>query len=224
LSVAALIKAMRAAGVEPDKILATVEVMEQERLAKGRLRQSKHRNSKRNGDVPSVTKRDECDTPLSPKEIPPTPPKEITPIPVSEPRGSSTKSAREFAEFWELFPNKVGKRVAEDAFVKALKRAPFDAIMAGLRRYAAKTDDRQWLNPSTFLNQNRWEDQPAAPPQRTATGPPADDFNTILDGYINGSRYDVSSQPNHSFDAGNGGPDRRSAQGVVQLHALPARR
>lgn len=61
-------------------------------------------------------------------------------------------------------------------------------------------------------------------PQRTATGPPADDFNSILDGYINGSRYDVHPQPNQSFDAGNGGPDRHSAQGVVQLHAVPARR
>lgn len=131
---------------------------------------------------------------------------------------------REFDAFWSLYPNKVGKREVEKAFVKALSRASFDTIMAGLQRYVAKTDDRPWCNPTTFLNQNRWEDQPAVP-QRTATGPPPqDDFNTILDGYINGSRYDENSQPANRVDAGNGGPDRRSAQGAIQQHGLQTRR
>jgi hypothetical protein len=29
-------------------------------------------------------------------------------------------------------------------------------------RYAAKTDDRPWCNPETWINQGRWEDRPAS--------------------------------------------------------------
>ena len=109
---------------------------------------------------------------LPPKEKSPTPPKEITPNPFSEAEASSNGARASFAEFWTLFPNKVGKRDAEKAFATAIRRAPFEAIMAGLQRYVAKTDDRPWCNPATFLNQNRWEDQPAATPPRQATAPP----------------------------------------------------
>jgi hypothetical protein len=48
------------------------------------------------------------------------------------------------------------------AFVAARKRAGLDAIVAGVFAYIRdKPPDRSWLNPATFLNQNRWEDQPA---------------------------------------------------------------
>jgi len=112
-----------------------------------------------------VTSRDK----VSPKkETSPTPPKEKT-----TPSNFPSTGAREFAEFWSLFPNKVGKRDAEKVFASALQRASFEAIMTGLRRYVAKTDDRPWCNPATFLNQDRWADQPAAPvPPRQSTAPP----------------------------------------------------
>lgn len=81
--------------------------------------------------------------------------------------------ARSFPEFWSLYPNKVGKRDAEAAFLKALKRADLETIVAGLRRYAAKTDDRPWCNPATWLNQDRWEDRPATvAPAPRQTAPP----------------------------------------------------
>lgn len=228
--VAKLIADMVRAGVDPELIGRTAETIagvsqpptsrtaRQERNA--RYYRRKASEKRLNQDVSDVSDADV----LSPKEIPPTPPKEITPIPVSEPIGSSTKSAREFERFWALYPNKVGKRDAEKAFAKARSRASFEAIMDGLGRYVAKIDDRPWCNPTTFLNQDRWEDQPAASPSRAATGPPQDDFNSILDGYINGSIFDVHSQRDRSVRTGHSGPDRGSAQGVVQLHALPSRR
>lgn len=69
----------------------------------------------------------------------------------------------EFHDFWEEWPNKVGKPAAVKALASARKRgAVFDAIMAGVQNYIRdKPPDRPWLNPATFLNQNRWEDQPA---------------------------------------------------------------
>ena len=66
-----------------------------------------------------------------------------------------------FEDFWKEYPNKVGKPTAKASFAKAMKKADLPTIMAGLRAYVCKTDDRQWCNPSTWLNQERWTDQPA---------------------------------------------------------------
>lgn len=67
-----------------------------------------------------------------------------------------------FDIFWVMWPNKVGKPAAMRAMVAALKRASISAIMQGVDNYIRdKPPDRPWLNPATFLNQNRWEDQPA---------------------------------------------------------------
>jgi hypothetical protein len=77
-------------------------------------------------------------------------------------RESAPSSDFEFEDFWNLWPNKVGKPAALKAFVSARKRADLDAIVAGVFAYIRdKPPDRPWLNPATFLNQNRWEDQPA---------------------------------------------------------------
>jgi hypothetical protein len=65
-----------------------------------------------------------------------------------------------FDEFWQLYPNKVGKSAAQKAFVRALKFIPFPLLMTGLRVYVDKADDRPWCNPTTWLNQGRWDDQP----------------------------------------------------------------
>jgi hypothetical protein len=69
-------------------------------------------------------------------------------------------SVNRFDEFWEVWPNKVGKPIAAKSYAKVADE--HDAIMAGLSRYVStKPADRSWLNPSTFLNQRRWEDTPA---------------------------------------------------------------
>lgn len=71
-----------------------------------------------------------------------------------------------FERFWFLFPNKVGKPVALKAFDKVRRKGGVDweHFLAGLHRYVNKTDSRNWLNPSTFLNQERWDEQPAPQP------------------------------------------------------------
>lgn len=65
--------------------------------------------------------------------------------------------------FWNFWPNKVGKAPARKALAAARKRrCSFVKIMTGIADYIRdKPPDRPWLNPTTFLNQNRWEDQPA---------------------------------------------------------------
>ena len=62
--------------------------------------------------------------------------------------------------FWAEFPNKVGKADAMKAFDKASHKTTPEILFPALHRYATKTDDRPFCNPSTWLNQERWLDQP----------------------------------------------------------------
>ncbi len=94
----------------------------------------------------------------TPNGIAPTP----TPTPTLKEKKETRASDALFPRFWERYPNKVGKPKARVSFDGALKRTSFDEIMAGLDRYiGSKPLDRPWCNPTTFLNQDRWADQPA---------------------------------------------------------------
>lgn len=88
-----------------------------------------------------------------------------TPNPKCCESGRAEKRAIEaefHAVFWPAFPNKCGKPKALGAFLQARGRDSLENIMAGLNRYIdEKPPDRPWLNPTTFLNQERWNDQPA---------------------------------------------------------------
>lgn len=98
-------------------------------------------------------------------------------------------------EFWSAYPHKVGKADAVKAFKRATGRVDRETMMAGLRRYIAKTDDRPWCNPSTWLNQDRWSDQPAAQPQRSRQPRPrsASDFGHELLQEIENGRSNENS-------------------------------
>lgn len=65
-------------------------------------------------------------------------------------------------KFWLVFPNKVGKQAAWTKFERLRKKGDidFEFLMAALTRYVDKTDDRPWCNPTTWLNQGRWDDEP----------------------------------------------------------------
>lgn len=166
------------AGVTGDMLVSVVEIMEAEsegRRAKARDKKRRQRELSR-GQI--GTERDSEGTngdTVSPKERSPLhPPKEITPSTLSEPNGSSSEpragttsepmARLEFdSEFWPLYPNKVGKPRALEAFIAARRKATLPEILDGLARYKSdKPPDRQWLNPATFLNQERWNDEPAA--------------------------------------------------------------
>lgn len=185
MKLSALLAPLIAAKVPHEVIMQTVQAWEAEqgdalerRRASDRERQERHRHVKSRDShvtVPSragVTRVEDITSNL---EI----------AGQEENKKENARDARSpvsgFLDFWALFPNKVGKRDAEKAFATAIRRAPLEAIMAGLRRYVAKTDDRPWCNPATFLNQNRWEDQPAAVPPRQATAPPPNKRRNYVD-------------------------------------------
>jgi hypothetical protein len=68
-----------------------------------------------------------------------------------------------FEQFWEAYPKKVAKGGARKAYQAAIEKASAEDIIAGARRYVGSdTVLRGFVcNPSTWLNGERWLDQPA---------------------------------------------------------------
>jgi len=79
---------------------------------------------------------------------------------------------KEFHDFfWPAYPHKVAKPNALKAFLRARKRAPLNEILAGLERYkSSKPPDISWAHPATWLNADRWADEPAH--NLSTRGPP----------------------------------------------------
>lgn len=77
--------------------------------------------------------------------------------------------ADDFSTLWDMWPDKTAKKAAEKAYKAARKRGVSrETIAAGMLRYRRdKPADRPWLHLATFINGERWLDQPAV-----VSGPP----------------------------------------------------
>lgn len=77
-----------------------------------------------------------------------------------------TKESPDFVEFYEAaYPRREGRGAARAAWDKAIRKAEPDAIIAGARRFAAdpNREDGFTPHPATWLNQERWSDDPLPP-------------------------------------------------------------
>jgi len=91
---------------------------------------------------------------------------------------SNSSLLSDFEEFWKEVPNKISKGAAREAYCKARDKATHAAILAGLPGYAAYESTRQKaskgdyrpLHPATWLNQERWNDEPQQPGKPTKSG------------------------------------------------------
>jgi len=81
----------------------------------------------------------------------------------SEPRARRRACvSNDFDEWWLRYPHKVGKEAARKAFDKARRVADQTTLLVAITRYEiTKPPDRAWCNPATWLNQGRWQDEPA---------------------------------------------------------------
>jgi hypothetical protein len=101
----------------------------------------------------------------------------------------------QFEQFWRAYPRRIGKGAARKAFEKALKLATVEEIMTGLSRqlsYYASREQQFIPHPTTWLNQERWADEPQAvqryqTQQPRRTGDMADFLND-MEGYRDGRR------------------------------------
>jgi len=72
----------------------------------------------------------------------------------------------DFDAFWSIVPRKVGKGAARKAYTKALALTDPDTLLRGMKRYAESvrsTEERYICHPATWLNQERWDDEPYRP-------------------------------------------------------------
>lgn len=89
---------------------------------------------------------------------------------------------QQFDQFWREYPRKVGKGAARKAFLKAIRVAPFERILAGLERYKAEISGREMryvAHPASWLNGERWDDEPGANRQETIYEAPRVDDVTV---------------------------------------------
>jgi len=72
---------------------------------------------------------------------------------------------KDFDQFWESYPLRVGKGAALKAWMKAVKRATPQIIVEGACRYASdpNRDPAFTAHPATWLNSDRWTDSPLPP-------------------------------------------------------------
>lgn len=69
-----------------------------------------------------------------------------------------------FEDFWTAYPRRVGKKLANDRWLRLVKNgAATDQLLAAAKNYAAGMDAQgremtAILHPSTFLGKGRWED------------------------------------------------------------------
>lgn len=78
----------------------------------------------------------------------------------------------DFEAFWQLYPRKVGKGAARRKYAAALKLADAETIMRGLEAYVAHVNREgttaQFIcHPSTWLHQERWDDEHPGPVKAT---------------------------------------------------------
>lgn len=75
--------------------------------------------------------------------------------------GEPDETTIHFTEFWAAYPRKTAKPNAVKAWAKAIKRADPETILSGLRRYRFATDPQFIPHPASWLNSDRWADEPA---------------------------------------------------------------
>jgi hypothetical protein len=81
-------------------------------------------------------------------------------------RANEERTEAMFAEFWACYPRKLGKPAAKASFARALTKADLAEVADGLRLWCAywkaKNDMEHVPHPTTWLNQERWNDRPPA--------------------------------------------------------------
>jgi hypothetical protein len=181
VSIADVVRRMASAGAPAEAIAIAIDAIEQ---AQREIKERRARNTERMRTVRAQTpscantvraqiRTTDAQTPAPLVPPPPSPLETPSPTPLNPPAPKEPRTFRalrpdwppDFAEqFWQQYPHKVGRGDAIKKLGKLARDGPvaFSELMSALHRYAAKTDDRPWCNPATWLNQQRWLDQPAA--------------------------------------------------------------
>jgi hypothetical protein len=156
----AILRAMLSAGASAEMIVLAVEAEYNSR----KEQREKDATRKR------VSRGLQRTSPSSPPMI-----NNSTPSPTSDlAKAKSIKSVLGeslFEGFWTVYPRKIGKGAARKAYRHALTRASHAEIFAGAKAFAASKPDPQFTpHASTWLNADRWLDEPERKTQTNVVG------------------------------------------------------
>jgi len=162
MSLVSTIRAMQAAGIPESKILETVILIEDERLANGRARTAKHRNKNNNSNECNVTRV----TPVTKKEKTPIPPKEKNLYQKEKPpSGSKRKRGSRLPDPWSPEESLVSWAKSEFGVAESVLRRETEKFCDYWRGIPGQRGTKLDWN-ATWRNWMR--------NARFATGPPAD--------------------------------------------------
>jgi len=65
-----------------------------------------------------------------------------------------------FEDFWAAYPRKIGKGAARKAWIKALTKTDPATVLSAVRSQPWPADVQFLPHPATWLNQERWTDEP----------------------------------------------------------------
>lgn len=101
------------------------------------------------------------------REPRPSPPP-LSPVPSPNKKLPSSATPKRFDEFWEWYPRKVSKADARKAYAKAAAKFGEQVIVDGAERLRLDPNlpaDKNLIpHPTTWLNGERWDDEPYSPP------------------------------------------------------------
>lgn len=144
-------------------------VLAKREAARERMRRIREQRSAGSQDVRANVRGNIAGTSPNPDPTRPDPtqlPTEVEPRAAAKPR-SVRDDDPDFAAFWDAYPRKDDKGHARKAWTTALKRATAQQVITGAQRFAATCDrtntERRFIPlPTTWLNGERWSDQPPA--------------------------------------------------------------
>jgi len=90
-----------------------------------------------------------------------------------------------FAQFWSLYPRRVGKTAAKKAFDKAVDSVGLETVLDGVKRFASDPylpETKFIPHPSTWLNEGRWDDDPYPVPTFDVKMTPARQTAMLMQG------------------------------------------
>lgn len=107
---------------------------------------------------------------------------------VKEKEIKEKETKTDFDIFWDEYPRREGKGAARKAFEKAIKKTTIDVILDAIRKQKSSAqwtrDNGQYIpHPATWLNQERWDDEPGMFSSKPNFGSRGNPKNDIQNGY-----------------------------------------